>query len=115
MSAPVEDKSADTGEIEANTAEIDRTVDLDEKAKLQAYKADAIEAENAEIKMTVLEAVKLYPMASFWAFVMSSTIVSACISINPHPNSLLLRTPQLTTTVRSWNPTASSSWALSSP
>jgi hypothetical protein len=35
----------------------------------------AIEAENAEHSMTVLQAVRAYPMASFWAFVMSSTII----------------------------------------
>lgn len=40
------------------------------------YKMEAIEAENAEYQMTVLQAVKAYPMASFWAFVMSCTIVS---------------------------------------
>lgn len=57
---------------------IDEKVDykLDEKAKIADYKADAIEAENAEHNMTVLEAVRAYPMASFWAFVMSFTIVS---------------------------------------
>lgn len=48
----------------------------DEKAGISAFKADAIEAENAEHNMTVMEAVKAYPMASFWAFVMSCTIVS---------------------------------------
>ena len=41
-------------------------------------KADAMEAENAEANMTVLQAVKAYPMACFWAFIMSSTIVSTC-------------------------------------
>ena len=46
------------------------------KAEVADYKADAIEAENTEHTMTVLEAVKAYPMASFWAFVMSCTIVS---------------------------------------
>ena len=40
------------------------------------FRADAIEAENVEHAMTVMEAVKAYPMACFWAFVMSSTIVS---------------------------------------
>lgn len=40
------------------------------------YKADAMEAESAEHAMTVLEAVKAYPMACFWAFIMSFTIVS---------------------------------------
>ena len=47
-----------------------------EKAGVADYKADAIEAENAEHNMTVLQAVRAYPMASFWAFVMSCTIVS---------------------------------------
>jgi SP family general alpha glucoside:H+ symporter-like MFS transporter len=40
------------------------------------FKADAMEAENAEHDMTVLQAVKAYPMACLWAFIMSSTIVS---------------------------------------
>jgi hypothetical protein len=114
MSNPVNDKSADAAEIEANTADIDHAADLDEKAKPSAYKADAIEAENAEHNMTVLEAVKLYPMASFWAFVMSSTIVSSWISIHP-PSPFLFAKLQLTVTVRLWSPTASSSWALLSP
>ena len=48
-----------------------------DKAALADFKADAIEAENAEHNMTVLQAVKAYPMASFWAFVMSCTIVSS--------------------------------------
>lgn len=43
------------------------------------FRADAIEAENAEHNMTVMQAVKAYPMACFWAFVMSSTIVSASL------------------------------------
>lgn len=47
-----------------------------EKAEVADFKADAILAENAEHNMTVLQAVKKYPMASFWAFVMSCTIVS---------------------------------------
>ena len=55
------------------------TKDLDQNAKVADYKADAIEAENTEHDMSVLEAVRAYPMASFWAFVMSSTIVS-CLS-----------------------------------
>ncbi|KAI0472728.1 general substrate transporter [Xylariaceae sp. FL0804] len=47
----------------------------DEKAHTPDFKADAIEAENAEHNMTVMEAIKAYPMASFWAFVMSFTII----------------------------------------
>ncbi|KAL1296497.1 hypothetical protein AAFC00_000009 [Neodothiora populina] len=46
-----------------------------EKSSAAEMKADAIEAENAEHNMTVIEAVKAYPMASFWAFVMSCTII----------------------------------------
>ncbi|KAK5163768.1 uncharacterized protein LTR77_010441 [Saxophila tyrrhenica] len=53
----------------------------EEKAGVADYKADAIEAENAEHNMTVIEAVKEYPMASLWAFVFSCTIImeSYCV------------------------------------
>ncbi|KAF2228963.1 sugar transporter [Viridothelium virens] len=54
---------------------MDHAYDLDEKAHIADYKADAIEAENAEHAMTVMQAVRAYPMASFWAFVMSFTII----------------------------------------
>lgn len=47
-----------------------------QQVKVSDFKSDAIEAENAEHNMTVLGAVKAYPMAAFWAFVMSSMIVS---------------------------------------
>jgi hypothetical protein len=57
-------------------AQIEDTANLDQNAKASEYKASAIEAENAEHNMGVLEAVKAYPMASLWAFVMSCTIVS---------------------------------------
>ena len=36
----------------------------------------AFAAENAEHSMTVLEAARAYPMACFWAFIMSFCIVS---------------------------------------
>lgn len=55
--------------------EIEQTAVLDAKADAAAFKAGAIEAENAEHNMTVLQAVKQYPMASFWAFVVSCTII----------------------------------------
>lgn len=54
-----------------------------EKAGVADYKADAIEAESEELNMTVLEAVKAYPMASFWAFIFSCTIVSSIPSLSP--------------------------------
>ncbi|KAJ6531576.1 putative maltose porter [Mycena vulgaris] len=47
----------------------------DLKSKVANYKVDAIEAENSEHSMTVMEAVRAYPMACFWALVMSSTII----------------------------------------
>jgi hypothetical protein len=56
--------------------EIEHDAVYSEKTAAAENKAGAIEAENAEHNMTVLEAVKAYPMASFWAFVMSCTIVS---------------------------------------
>ena len=41
------------------------------------FRADAMEAENTEHAMTVTQAVRAYPMACLWAFIMSSTIVSS--------------------------------------
>jgi SP family general alpha glucoside:H+ symporter-like MFS transporter len=48
--------------------------DVDEKVDYD--RAGAIEAERVEHDMTVIQAVKAYPAASWWAFVMSCTIVS---------------------------------------
>jgi MFS transporter, SP family, general alpha glucoside:H+ symporter len=83
MGNPDDSKSSgDAPEVEATSgiSPLEHAYDLDEKSKISDYKADAIEAENAEHKMGVLEAVREYPMASFWAFVMSFTIVS-CLSL----------------------------------
>ncbi|KAM3075753.1 hypothetical protein ACMFMG_007879 [Clarireedia jacksonii] len=68
-------------EVEGAFSHVDHAADLDEKAKVSDYKADAVEAENAEHNMGVLEAVRAYPMASFWAFIMSFTIImeSYCV------------------------------------
>ncbi|KAH8675243.1 alpha-glucosides permease MPH2/3 [Xylariales sp. PMI_506] len=68
-------KSPGGPEPEAGISQLENAYDLDEKAKAADYKAGAVEAENAEHNMTVLEAVRAYPMASFWAFVMSCTII----------------------------------------
>lgn len=54
----------------------DHDAAFERKASINDFKADAILAENEEHNMTVMQAVKLYPMASFWAFIMSCTIVS---------------------------------------
>ena len=80
MSDPVDSKSSSGApevEVEGAFSQVDHAYNLDEKAKAADYKADAVEAENAEHNMGVLEAVRAYPMASFWAFVMSFTIVSS--------------------------------------
>lgn len=80
MSERVDSKThGDATEVEADAAVFDHGYNLDEKAAVADYKADAMEAENAEHNMGVLEAMRAYPMASFWAFVMSCTIVS-CFS-----------------------------------
>ncbi|KAI6325418.1 hypothetical protein MCOR29_003811 [Pyricularia oryzae] len=39
-------------------------------------RAGAIEAEQQELSMTVIETVKAYPAATFWAFIMSCTITT---------------------------------------
>ena len=53
--------------------------DVGEKVEKVDYdRTGAIDAEKIEHEMTVLQAVKAYPAASWWAFVMSCTIVSLC-------------------------------------
>lgn len=94
MNPEVEPKTYDAFEIEQPEAYATKTGVAD-------YKADAIEAENSEHAMTVLQAVRAYPMASFWAFVMSCTIVS---DIAPSPSSR----KHVADVFRSWNPTTSS-------
>jgi SP family general alpha glucoside:H+ symporter-like MFS transporter len=85
MGVSMDDKSpGGDAEVKAEEAysQVDHVHNLDEKAHVADYKADAIEAENAEHNMGVLEAVRAYPAASFWAFIMSFTIVS-CLSPPP--------------------------------
>jgi len=65
---------------EKNIAQMEDTA-MDEKAQIAHNKAAAVEAENAEHAMGVPEALKAYPMAATWAFIMSCTIVSRPLSI----------------------------------
>lgn len=74
-------------------------VDLKTEAN---FRADAIEAENAEHAMTVMQAAKAYPMACFWAFIMSFTIVSRPLGLPTCSDS------------RSWSLIVSSSLETSS-
>lgn len=41
----------------------------------QNITAEAMDAEKQEHQMTIMEAIKAYPMACFWAFVMSFHII----------------------------------------
>ncbi|KAJ7620739.1 maltose porter [Mycena polygramma] len=63
--SPTDEKKAYDSEIEAK----------EHATTASQYKADAVEAETAEFNMTVMEAVRAYPMACFWAFIMSFTII----------------------------------------
>ena len=67
-------------EVEAQKTRLDHVDDLNEKVNYD--RAGAIDAENTEHRMGVLEAVRAYPSASWWAFVMSCTIVSSQVT-NP--------------------------------
>ena len=64
-------------EVEAHPSSTGGPV-YDEKIDVDYNRSGAIDAETIEFNMTVLEAVKAYPSASWWAFVMSCTIVSYC-------------------------------------
>ena len=70
------EKPISAPEIEAQPSTGGPVYDVDEKVGYN--RTGAIDAEKIEHDMTVLQAVKAYPAASWWAFVMSCTIVSSC-------------------------------------
>jgi SP family general alpha glucoside:H+ symporter-like MFS transporter len=70
------EKQTSAHEVEAAKGE--PIYDADQKVDYD--RAGAIEAERVEHDMTVLQAVKAYPAASWWAFVMSCTIVSSLLA-----------------------------------
>jgi SP family general alpha glucoside:H+ symporter-like MFS transporter len=77
MSDTVEKQAYGTDiQNEKGISRVEDSSALDEKALAQQNKNAAIDAENAEHNMGVMDAIKAYPMAAFWAFVMSCTIVS---------------------------------------
>lgn len=68
------EKQTTTSELEsAPNANVGPVYDVGEKVDYD--RAGAINAEDLEHEMTVLQAVRAYPAASWWAFVMSCTIV----------------------------------------
>ena len=64
-------------EVEAQPSSTGGPV-YDVDLKVDYDRTGAIDAEKLEHDMTVLQAVKAYPSASWWALVMSCTIVSSC-------------------------------------
>lgn len=70
----INEKPTAASEVEANPSSNNGPV-YDVHEKVDYNRAGAIDAENIEHNMTVLGAVKAYPAASWWAFVMSATIV----------------------------------------
>jgi SP family general alpha glucoside:H+ symporter-like MFS transporter len=81
MSNVINEKPTSAIEIEAQSgSNAAPAYDVNEKDGLN--RAGAIDAENIEHNMTVLQAVKAYPAASWWAFVMSCTIVSSLQTTN---------------------------------
>lgn len=77
MSSDTTEKQTSALEVEAQPTSMGGPV-YDVNEKVNYDREAAMDAEVAEHNMTVLEAVKAYPAASWWAFVMSCTIVSSC-------------------------------------
>jgi SP family general alpha glucoside:H+ symporter-like MFS transporter len=81
MSDSVEKSYGGDAHVEKAHPHMEDASALDNKAQLAQYKAAAIDAENLEHDMGVLQAVRAYPMATLWAFVMSCTIVRLLCSL----------------------------------
>ena len=77
MNSDNPEKQTSASEVEAQPSSTGGPV-YDVGEKVDYDRAGAIDAEEVEHSMTVLQAVKAYPAASWWAFVMSCTIVSSC-------------------------------------
>ncbi|KAH6642650.1 hypothetical protein C7974DRAFT_385873 [Boeremia exigua] len=86
MSEPIDQKALEArsekgiSQVE-NHHNLDDSNNLDAEAKMESYKAAAMAAEVEEQQSGVLQAVKEYPMAATWAFIMSCTIImeSYCV------------------------------------
>jgi SP family general alpha glucoside:H+ symporter-like MFS transporter len=88
--------------VEKAISHVDDSTALDEKAQAALYKTQAMDAETAEHDMGVVQAVRAYPMAALWAFIMSCTIVSL-LALKSHNQGTLANN-----TFRSWRLTVSS-------
>lgn len=77
MTSDITEKQTSALEFEAQPTFMGGPV-YDANEKVNYDRAAAIDAEVLEHNMTVLQAVRAYPAASWWAFVMSCTIVSSC-------------------------------------
>jgi SP family general alpha glucoside:H+ symporter-like MFS transporter len=69
-------------ETKGHQTQVEDIYESDEKTRYADMKADAVEAENAEHSLGVISAVKAYPMAATWAFIISCTIVSRALIFN---------------------------------
>jgi SP family general alpha glucoside:H+ symporter-like MFS transporter len=77
MNNVINEKPTPASEIESHPTLKSEPV-YDVGGKVAYDRSGAIDAERIEHDMTVLQAVKAYPAASWWALVMSCTIVSFC-------------------------------------
>ncbi|CAG8115935.1 unnamed protein product [Penicillium nalgiovense] len=79
MNSGITEKQTSASEVEPQPTSMGPVYDVGEKVDYD--RAAAIDAETLEHDMTVLQAVKAYPAASWWAFVMSCTIImeSYCV------------------------------------
>lgn len=81
MSGIVDSKGLDASDMETKGHQtyVENVYDSDGEKKARDMKADAVEAENTELNLGVIAAIKGYPMAALWAFVFSCTIVSCAL------------------------------------
>jgi MFS transporter, SP family, general alpha glucoside:H+ symporter len=78
MNKDIAEKPTSALEVESQPTSKGGPIYDDVGEKVDYDRTGAIDAETIEHDMTVLQAVKAYPAASWWAFVMSCTIVSSC-------------------------------------
>jgi len=72
------EKPTSASEVEAQPSSTGGPIYDVDKRNDDYDRSGAIDAEKIEHDMTVLQAVRAYPSASWWALVMSCTIVSSC-------------------------------------